>query len=347
MKIALLNDTHYGWKNDLHIYLDFNKRFFDKVFFPYIDKHKIQVIGHLGDLFERRKYINFYTAHRARIDLLNKLRDRQLDIFIIAGNHDIYYRETNKVSALNELLGEYDFKIFTECSEITIDGERIILVPWINRENAESTFKMIQKSKAKICLGHLELNGFEMHRGHVQEHGTPRKVFDKFDFVASGHYHHKQSLGNIHYLGSQLQLDWSDYKDVKGFHVFDTETYQLDFIRNEHEIFKKIFYDDTKEMPSLENCSDSYIKVIVQEKTNPMLFDQFITKLQSKGVSNLHIVEDHHNFDSIDNEELLSETEDTLSVFHKYIDNMDNENIDKNSLKRFVTDLYTEAVNLE
>ena len=62
----------------------------------------------------------------------------------------------------------------------------------------------------------------------------------------SGHFHHKSDNGNVYYLPNPYQITWSDYKDPRGFHIFDTETRELEFILNPYEIFHKIYYDDEK-----------------------------------------------------------------------------------------------------
>jgi DNA repair exonuclease SbcCD nuclease subunit len=59
IKIALINDSHFGCKNDSPILLDHQQKFFEEVFFPYLDENNIKVVLDLGDTFDRRKNINF------------------------------------------------------------------------------------------------------------------------------------------------------------------------------------------------------------------------------------------------------------------------------------------------
>src|SRR5580704_5434111 len=84
-----------------------------------------------------------------------------------------------------------------------------------------------------------------MYRGQVMgEDGMSPALFDKFDVVASGHFHHKSTKGNINYLGSHGEFTWSDYNDERGFHIFDTETRELEFIPNPYRMFEKVHYSD-------------------------------------------------------------------------------------------------------
>ena len=63
----------------------------------------------------------------------------------------------------------------------------------------------------------------------------------------SGHFHHKSDDGQIYYLGPPYQIYWNDFDDPKGFHIFDTDTRELERIVNPYTLFSKIFYDDIQE----------------------------------------------------------------------------------------------------
>ena len=354
-KICLITDTHWGARSDNVIFLDYTKTFLDEIFFPYIDKHNIKYVFHLGDLVERRKYVNYYTATRLRQDFLEQLQVRGVEVDILAGNHDVYYKDTNTINALHELVrGAFPtFKIHTEATEIEIDGVPILLVPWINQENRAHTLKLIKKTKSQICFGHLDLTGFEMRRGVIEKDGEDPGTFGKFDVCLSWHFHHKHSHSNIHYLGAPLEFDWSDYSDPKGFHIFDTATRGLEFIENPFVIFKKIWYND-KDKSIKEVVADfnfdaytgCFCKLIIEEKTNPYWFDLFIEKLEAAELSNLQIVEDHRNLDIENDADIISSAEDTFTIFRKAIEGMSGD-IDKDGLVGVISELYQEALSLE
>jgi len=352
MKIALITDTHWGVRNDSHIFLDANKKFLDDVFFPKLAEERIERVIHLGDLVDRRKYINFNTAARLRQDFLEPLRHVNVDM--IAGNHDTYYKNTNEVNALRELARDYvNIQIHDQYPcEMKYDGLPILLLPWICDQNRQETMNAIKNTRAQVAMGHLELQGFEMYRGSMVSHGDDPRVFDRFDLVCSGHYHHRSSSGNIHYLGSHAEFTWSDYDDPKGFHIFDTNTRELEFVVNPYKMFEKIFYSDAsmKVEDIAEIDFQAYtgmcLKVIIKNKTNPYLFDMFIDRLEKVNPADMQIVEDHLNLGLVDDEEIVDEAEDTLTIFRKYVNNMTTD-INKEKLNKTISDVYAEALELK
>ena len=144
------------------------------------------------------------------------------------GNHDTYYKNTNEVNAIQNLNLGPDIKIYTRATEVNIGGLDMLFIPWICDDNREDTIFQIDNSTSQIAMGHLEVKGFEMHKGVMNEHGFEREHFRRFEKVLSGHFHKKSDDGQIFYLGTQYQIMWSDYNCPKGFHTFDTDTRELD-----------------------------------------------------------------------------------------------------------------------
>jgi len=353
MKIVLITDTHWGIRNDNVAFIDNSKKFIDKVFFPYIDSNNISTVFHLGDLVDRRKYVNINTAKRLREDFLIPLSERNLDVHLIAGNHDTYYKNTNDVNSLTELVvGKYNFKIYDKnAHECIFDGVPIIFIPWICDENRKQILDSLQNTSAQIVVGHLELQGFEMYRGSINSHGDDRKIFDRFDIVMSGHYHHRSNDGHIFYLGSHGEFTWSDYDDPRGFHVFDTETRELTFIENPYKMFKKIWYNDNDEnflqkKIDYAQFQGTMVKVIVTNKTNHFWFDKFIENIENENPIDMQIVEDHLHLDHLQDQDIINETESTIKIFEKYIDLYEVKNLDKNKLMKKITEIYNEAIGV-
>lgn len=284
-----------------------------------------------------------------RTDFLNPLQDYK--VHIIVGNHDVFHKNTNDINALNELLSNYSFDVYTSATKISLDGFPILLVPWITKENESHTFNMIENTKASVCMGHFELAGFEFYKGIVSDHGMSSDILSKFDMVFSGHYHQKSSKGNIHYLGAPYPMTWADYDCPRGFHLFDTETRELTFIENPHTLFTQIVYDDTKCRIKEDvirhfvtpTVTDSYCKIIVKTKTNPYLFDVFIGELEKLSPHEIKIIE-QTTFRTDDG--IIDQSEDTLSILRKTIDTLEID-VNRPQLQDLFAELYQQASNME
>jgi DNA repair exonuclease SbcCD nuclease subunit len=352
MKVAVIADTHWGVRNDSASFMDSTKKFLDNVFFPEIEKQGIDTIVHLGDLVDRRKYINIQTANRMREDFLDPIAQRGLDLHVILGNHDVYYKNTNRVNAVKEVCSDV-VRLYESATEVTLHGTDVLFVPWMCAENKQHTLEMIEKSKSSICMGHLELQGFEMFRGSICSHGEDRKLFDKFDSVLSGHFHHRSTDGSIVYVGSHGHFTWSDYGDSRGFHVMDLRTKDLTFIENPYEMFSKTWYDDSvNDFQAIMDYDFSqhagkYVKLIVKNKNNPFWFDKFCEEIEKVGVLNMQIVDDHLNLNLEDDTDIVDEAESTLSIFMKHINQFNTPNLNRDKLERVITDLYNQALTIE
>lgn len=351
MKVAILNDTHCGVRNSSDIFLNYQRRFYEEVFFPYLKEHDIKQILHLGDYYEHRKFVNFKALNQNRRDFLEPMRDAGITMDIIPGNHDVYFKNTNELCSLKELLGYFtsNVNIIMKPKVLDYAGCGVAAIPWINNSNYAEYTKFLKNCKASIVGAHLELKGFDMMAGISNPHGMESDIFQRFELVLSGHFHTKSSRGPIHYLGSQFEFTWADVDDPKYFHILDTETREITPVRNPITMFKKFVYDDEKHDYSdidMEQFKEKFVKIIVLNKNNLYMFDKFIDKLQSTETYELKIAENFEEFlgDSVEDDKVS--LEDTTVLLDSYVEAVDTE-LDKDHLKIELRKLYTEAQNLE
>jgi DNA repair exonuclease SbcCD nuclease subunit len=350
MKIALVNDTHFGARNDSPAFVKYFNRFFDEIFFPYLQEHNIKTLIHLGDVVDRRKFINYNTAHNFQNKFWKRLWDMKIDTHILLGNHDTYYKNTNTINAMQQLITTFDGEnepfIYDKPTTVNFDGLDILFLPWISPETEEDSLYEIDNSQAQICIGHLEVKGFEMHKGHYNDWGLEMDQFKRFDKVMSGHYHKKSDNGTIYYLGTQYEITWSDYKCPKGFHIFDTDTRELTRISNPIRMFRKIVYNDKKESYTNKDISkynDCNIKVIVEEKTDPIQFGEFIDRLHNEiNTYEVNIIEDSYNINATADINIVDQGEDTLTFLQNYINSLDTE-LDKARMNSIMKEFYQEV----
>ena len=350
MKIAVLNDTHTGIRNSSEIFLNNAEDFYNNVFFPECEKQNIKQILHLGDFYDHRKFVNFKALNHNRRVFLDQLRIRGMSMDIIPGNHDTYFKNTNELNSLKECLGHYmnEVNIIMEPKVMSYGSLNIGLVPWICQDNYDVCMNFIKECKADWIGAHLELNGFELMRGIKNQHGMNPKVFERFELVLTGHFHCSSKQDNVWYLGSQMEFFWSDAHDPKYFHVIDTETRQIEKIRNPHTLFEKVLYNDEEiDYNSYnKNFSKKFVKVVVVNKTDPFTFDRFIDNIQNQDIYELKIAENFNEFigANVDDEDM--NFDDTTEIVDTYIDAVDTD-LDKNKIKVQMRELMTEAQALE
>ena len=344
MKVAIITDTHYGArKGSKHLH-DYFELFYKNVFFPTLEDNGIDTVIHMGDAFDSRKAIDFQSLEWAKRVVFEPLK--KYDVHMIIGNHDCYYKNTNNVNSPELLLQTYpNIKTYSTVSEAEVGGLNILFIPWINAENYQDTLNSIKVSDSVCAMGHLELNGFRAHRGHVMEEGMACDVFEKFDKVFSGHYHTRSDNGRIFYLGNPYEMFWNDVNDPRGFTIFDTDTLDFEQIDNPYKLFYNIYYEDTPyQMFDTSEYVGKIVKVIVRKKTEPKKFERFIDKLYSCGIQDLKIVE---NFTVQENEEFeVEESENTISILNRYIDEAEFD-CDSTIIKGILQKVYSQACEVE
>ena len=350
MKIAILNDTHFGVRNDSEAFRNYQLRFYNEIFFPYLEKHNIKTLIHLGDVVDRRKFINFQTASIYRKQFWDRLYKEKIDTHIIIGNHDTYFKNTNEVNAIDNLYTSFDGInepfIYTRPKVVDFDGTPILLMPWICDDTREESIQMLNTAKADLCFGHLEIKGIEMQNGVINEFGNEKADFKRFDRVVSGHFHKHTDDGQIFYCGAQYEMTWSDYQDPKGFHIFDTETREIERIWNPLTIHKKIIYDDKKKGYinfDIQPYHNHFIKLIVLNKTDDEQFDKFVERLYNEiTVHDLNIIEDYSDIKASVRDDVVEMGEDTVTFLNNYVDQLETD-VNKTKLKEYLKSFYIEA----
>jgi hypothetical protein len=343
MQVALINDTHWGARKGSKLFHDYFELFYKNVFFPTLEQYGITTVIHMGDAFDSRKSIDYQSLEWSKRVVFEPLS--KYDVHMVVGNHDSYYKNTNNTNSPELLLKDYpNVKTYSFPTEIKVDNLNVLLLPWICADNQEQSLKMIQKTKSKVAMGHLELQGFRVNRSLVMDHGLEANIFDKFNKVFSGHYHTRSDNGTIFYTGNPYEIYWTDVGDARGFTIFDTETLDHTSINNPYRMFYNIYYEDTNYQTfDTRDYENKIVKVIVRKKTDTKKFEKFIDKLYNSNIAELKVIE---NFDIQENVEFEAfESEDTLSILNRYIEEAEV-NLDKSIIQRLLQDVYQEACEL-
>jgi DNA repair exonuclease SbcCD nuclease subunit len=259
---------------------------------------------------------------------------------ILAGNHDTFYKDTNRINALYELVKHDCFDVHIEPFSV----RNMAFFPWICAENQERSMELLRLTDAEYVFGHFEINGAEMQKGYFCDHGLDRDVFKRFKRVFSGHFHHKTTAGNIEYLGAPYEMTWSDAGFPRGFHYFDTDTNDLQFVHNPHTLFNRIEYNDVgKTLPQLmemdfSKFSETFVKVVVNTKSNPYWFDLFLEKIESAGPIDVKVIEESFQIEYSD-EEIGQSVDDPLTILKNHCKSEKHSEL----VEKKLTQLYNQA----
>ena len=346
MKVAIITDQHFGARKNSKLFHDYFLKFYNDIFFPTIEERGIKVVVDMGDTFDSRKGIDFAALAWAKNNYYDRLAELGVTVHTIVGNHTAYYKNTNEVNAVDLLLREYkNVIIYSEPTEVKLGNLPVLFVPWINEENSENTFKSVKDFTGVHAMGHLELNGYPAHRGHIMETGLDGKLFKGFKHVFSGHYHTRSSDGQVHYLGNPYEIYSNDMKDTRGFHIYDTETGELEAVNNPYTMYEVIYYEDTPYQTfDMRSYEGKIVKLIVRKKSNPKKYEKFVDKLLASNIAELNIVE-LASGETVDLNKYDPESEDTISILNRYVEESDQQ-INKSEIQSIIQEVYQEACEM-
>lgn len=147
-KIAIITDTHAGARNDASWCFYKQKQFYENIFFPELQRRQTKKLWHLGDFFDKRKHISFDTLYNIRNSFLEPLKEMNIEMEIIIGNHDMFHKNTLEINSIDLLLNHYDnITIYDKITEKEYDNHKVLWVPWLVNE----TDKSFQNTNATHC----------------------------------------------------------------------------------------------------------------------------------------------------------------------------------------------------
>ena len=283
--IALMGDLHLGIKGGDNDFLEYQKAYI-KRFIEFCANNDIKHVIQAGDFFDVRKTTDNRVLHYATGEFLDLLKSYKIEWHNILGNHDIYFRDCNSISPLNILPKISSlFKTYSTIQDVTIDGVKVCLIPWLDKANMQVLGGF--KSTAKIAVGHLALEGYAMYAKSIAKSGLNESVFAGFTKVFTGHYHTISEKSNILYIGSPYHLTWADYVDGenRGFFVIESDSGAYEFIPNQTSLFTVFDYDCEKSytIKDLEQYKGMIATVNIHSKPNEKHYKHFIGLLNEVG----------------------------------------------------------------
>jgi DNA repair exonuclease SbcCD nuclease subunit len=345
-KIGMVGDIHFGIKNSSTFMLEYQVDFYLNNMFPKFKELGITDFLFTGDFFHSRKSLDFSVYHSVKERFLDKLKEFGLTMWMVPGNHDLYYTDSSEITSLSVLEECENVKVIKVPTVITLGGLNIGMVPWISNEDEQKVFDNFCKScSASILFGHFEIKGFEYSPGIIQAHGIDEETMKGFERVYSGHFHGKQIKGNIYILGTPYELDWGDYGKDKGFYVLDTKTHDVEFYPNTKNIHVKLEYDESKLedlQAQVKELKNKIVKVIVKNKTDDAKFSALVYQIENAGVVNSTVIDNPEQEDGFELD--LEKSQSIVEVIDEYIDKTYTDPNKINLYKKIMVKLYDEAM---
>jgi len=193
-RAAVFTDIHFGLKSNSHLHNDDCLAFVDWVIETAKEKNCDTCIM-MGDWHNNRASINIVTLNYSlkALEKLGKAFDR---VLFIPGNHDLYYRDKRDIQSAEWAKHIPNIEIVNNF----YNEDDIIIVPWLVGDE----HKKIPKMSGKYMFGHFELPNFFMNAMvKMPDHGDIKSEhFGGIEHVFSGHFHKRQTQGNITYTGN-------------------------------------------------------------------------------------------------------------------------------------------------
>lgn len=214
-KAAVFTDIHFGIRNNSRQHNDDCEDFI-KWFISTAKENNCETCIFSGDWHHHRNSVNVSTLNYT-VSNLKRLSENFKTVYMITGNHDLFYREKREIHSFPFASLFQNIKIFNSGPELIGDT---LFVPWL----VEDEWKKIPRIKSKYVFGHFELPTFKMNAMvEMPDHvGLKAEDFKYPEYVFSGHFHKRQNKGRIHYIGSPFAQNYSDaWDDNRGMMILE------------------------------------------------------------------------------------------------------------------------------
>lgn len=227
-QIYLVGDLHLGVRGNSVVWSDIQEDFLLNVF-----PRQIRENGHNpadsvlileGDIFHSRQSLDVRIFNRA-IKIFAQLSKLFKSVYVIVGNHDVYYKEDNSVNSVQILSQLFpNLWVFEDPIKINFnDKHTFLLIPWI--ESATEITEVIEKNanRAQYIVCHADIQGANLNAISKIEKGIDPHVLTTYKRIYSGHIHIRQELkkygASISYTGTPYSMDKMDAGNQKGFDI--------------------------------------------------------------------------------------------------------------------------------
>jgi DNA repair exonuclease SbcCD nuclease subunit len=264
-KFAMLSDIHWGISNNSDVKNDILIEYIDW-YIKLLKKHKIKTVVFLGDWFDSRTTLSVKTINIV-LQICKKFEENKIKMFLIVGNHDIYYKDKLEVNSLNIFNEFKNITVIKEATELYCKktDKSIYLFPWNTFSN--------EYGKCDLMLGHFNFQGAKMV-GTVNKSGeTIETLLKVAPQIFSGHFHLRNTYTRndgeqLITVGNPVEHTWGDYQNSKGVYIYDLNEMNHEFVENTiSPTHQRIYFSKFKQkLEDLKNVKGNFVEFVVDEK---------------------------------------------------------------------------------
>ncbi len=350
-RFIIISDTHFGVRSNSVEWMEIQRDYFVNWFIPMLKKISKpgDALIHTGDVFDSRQTINLKVMNMA-MEIFEEI-SKIMPVFMICGNHDIYYKTTNEVNSIKIFKWLNNVKVYETpvVLEINNGNTKALLMPWQDSHEDESL--IIQNNDAEYLFCHTDFRGVKFNANVNVENGNDVSSVNQYKRVYSGHIHYAQKYHNIRMVGCPYPLTRSDIGNMK--HVWsidfenDTEEgipneYSPRFIRMKLEKVLEATYEEMK-----NHVSNNFVDILVSSSWSTKFpFSTFLDLFSDIKYRKLnYIITTVGNDDEIDLENAEnSEEVDLPGLIEMYIEALSYNDPIKQKLKEVSRSLYQKSL---
>jgi DNA repair exonuclease SbcCD nuclease subunit len=295
-----------------------------------------------GDFYHDRQKIDVYTYQKAFEVLEKRLKSNRFKLYLLLGNHDLWYNENTSVSSTIPLSSLPGIKIISKPERINISGCNWDFIPFTHNPIASLEDLNQSPGNPEYALGHIAIDGAILHGSQHSEVSVEHdgdmisispSIFSRYKHTFLGHYHAAQKINsNVEYIGSPLQLSFGEMFQDKHIIVFNGSTGKKDYILNS---FSPVhLYLDANDIDK-HNLDGNFVKIKVDD-----IGSTDLVALRKK-------INDSNNLASLEIKQQKKPIEDHLIqdakailyngslMFSKYVDEVGCNGLDRDKLLQF------------
>ena len=332
LNYLVISDIHAGLNQANDYYLTRVELLFDDVK-DYAIKHNIEYLIIAGDFFHTRKSLNQKVIDTS-LQIIHSLKNTFKKIYIIVGNHDLYFNESMEVCSLSIFYGMSHVKTIKKPYYL----DNITLLPWLFDKK-----ELDNEKKNEILIGHFEINGITLNAsGTIAEgYNLSMKDFSNFDLVLSGHFHKPGKYGNIYYLGAPFQHNFNDVGNITGFYELNSKNNDLKFI----EFTQSAKFYKIKETYVFNNIEGNVIELHFTKDYGIEKNKEIIKEIYDKNPHKL-IVKFYNEDLIVENEEDTVIINDKLEILLNYYSKLEmKEKINRGLVNKLIKTIYKEVID--